>query len=485
MQDDAQQRPAGGFTETDVPARLDRLPWSRFHWRVIFALGAAWILDGLEVTLVGSLAAAIGGPHGLGLSEAQIGQTASAYLAGAVAGALVFGKLTDAFGRRRLFMATVGLYVAATLMTGLSWSFASFAVFRFLTGAGIGGEYSAVNSAVQELIPARRRGFTDLFINGSYWVGAAIGALGALVALNPHALPPAVGWRAAFVIGGVLGLAILFTRRLLPESPRWLMTHGCIDEAERIVAGVEAEIAASGGAITPEAAPKIRLRPGAQHRWSDVARTLLATYPRRTFVGLTLMASQAFCYNAIFFTYALILTRFYRVPGEAVGLFILPFALGNFLGPLVLGPLFDVIGRRVMIASTFGVAGVLLAITGWMFAQDLLSAVQQTAAWSVIFFFASAAASSGYLTVAESFPLEIRAVAIALFFAFGTAIGGIAGPWLFGALIAEGSRERIFFGYLVGAGAMLFAAMVEAALGWATERKPLEAVAPPLSQLGD
>jgi MFS family permease len=469
---------------TNAPARLDRLPWSRFHWLVVTALGVAWILDGLEVTLVGALSSALHDPHGLGLSEPQVGLSASFYLIGAVIGAVVFGRMTDSLGRRRLFMVTIGLYLAATAASGLAWNFWSFAALRCLTGAGIGGECAAMNSAVQELIPARHRGFTDLVINGSYWIGAAMGALGSLVVLDPRVLPIGVGWRVAFLIGAMLGLVILLVRRYLPESPRWLMTHGRAAEADRIVTAIEASVAAAGGAVEPVGtAPEIRLRRGGRASWIDVARTLLVVFPKRTIVGLTLMASQAFCYNAIFFTYALILTHFYGIPAERVGLFLLPFALGNFLGPLVLGRLFDTVGRRIMIAATYAVAGVLLAITGWMFAHDLLSAVQQTAAWTVIFFFASAAASAGYLTVAESFPLEIRAIAIALFYAVGTGIGGVAGPALFGVLIAEGSRPRILWGYLFGASAMVVAAVVEAALGVDAEGKPLEQIAPPLSLL--
>jgi MFS family permease len=468
--------------ETTAPARLDRLPWSRFHWLVIGALGVTWILDGLEVTLVGALAPAITSSHSLGFSAAQIGFTASAYLAGAVLGALVFGRLTDAVGRKAMFSVTVGLYLLATLATGLSWNFTSFLVFRFLTGAGIGGEYGAINSAIQELIPARRRGFTDLAVNGSYWVGAAMGAIAAVVLLDPRLFAVNLGWRFGFVLGGVLGLVVLFIRRFLPESPRWLMTHGRVAEAERVVDEIEARVRAAGGQVEPsQTAPVLRLRPGAHGSWIAVLRTLTLVYPRRTFVGLVLMASQAFCYNAIFFTYALILSRFYGVPPERIGWFLLPFALGNFLGPLLLGPLFDSLGRRVMIASTYGLAGVLLAGTGWMFAQGLLGPVTQTAAWTVIFFFASAAASAAYLTVGESFPLEIRAVAISLFYAFGTALGGITGPALFGVLIAEGSRKHILWGYLVGAGAMIIAATVQGFLGLDAEGKSLEAVAAPLS----
>ena len=474
--------PNGQIIETTAPARLDRLPWSRFHWLVVIALGITWILDGLEVTLVGALSPAITDPHSLGFSAAQMGLTASAYLAGAVLGALAFGRATDAVGRKAMFGVTVGLYLLATLATGLSWNFASFLVFRFLTGAGIGGEYGAINSAIQELIPARRRGVTDLTINGSYWVGAAMGAVGAIVLLDPRLLPVNLGWRLGFGLGGGLAIIVLFMRRLLPESPRWLMTHGRAAEADQVVDEIEARVRAAGGHVEPPAsAKKLRLRVGAHGGWLAVARTLIRVYPRRTLVGLTLMASQAFCYNAIFFTYALILARFYGVPAAQIGWFLLPFAIGNFLGPLLLGRLFDSIGRRVMIASTYGLAGILLAATGWLFAQGVLSAVGQTAAWTVIFFFASAAASSAYLTVGESFPLEIRAVAISLFYAFGTALGGIAGPAVFGVLIAEGSRPHILWGYLFGAGAMIVAAIVQALFGLDAEGKPLEALAAPLS----
>jgi MFS family permease len=468
--------------ETNAPARLDRLPWSHFHWQVIAALGVAWILDGLEVTLVGALSAVLGDHRALGLSETQVGLTASAYLVGAILGAVVFGRLSDAFGRRRLFFVTVGLYLAATLASGLSWNFAAFAVCRFLTGAGIGGEYAAINSAVQELIPARRRGVTDLAINGSYWIGAALGALGSLVVLNPRLFPVAVGWRMAFLIGAALGVIIIAIRRLIPESPRWLMTHGREAEARAVVDRIEASLAAAGHRLEPpHTAPVLRLTAAERGGWLDIARTLVVTYPRRTFVGLSLMASQAFCYNAIFFTYALILTKFYGVPAAGVGWYLLPFAVGNFFGPLLLGPLFDSLGRRVMIAGTYAISGILLAVTGWLFAQGLLGAVEQTAAWTVIFFFASAAASAGYLTVGESFPIEIRAVAIALFYAVGTGIGGVAAPAVFGRLIQSGSRPELFVGYLVGAFAMVAAAVIEGALGIDAERKPLEEVARPLS----
>ena len=472
----------GQIYRTNVPNRLDRLPWARFHWLVIFALGIAWVLDGLEVTIVGSLSGALSESPMLHLSGSQIGAAASAYLLGAVGGALFFGWLTDRLGRKKLFTVTVLVYVAATIACGLSWNFWSFACFRFLTGAGIGGEYAAVNATIQELIPARRRGFTDLVVNGSFWLGAAIGALGSYVVLDPAIMPPEIGWRAAFIIGGLLGFLVLLLRQFLPESPRWLMTHGQPEEAERVVAEIEARIERETGKPLPAVPPGfLTLRTDVKSWFRAGGKALVTTYLRQTWLGVTLMAAQAFCYNAVFFTYALILTRFYDVRSGDVGLFILPFAIGNFLGPLVLGRLFDTIGRRIMITVTYGLSGVLMVLTGWMFAMGWLDAVQQTMAWTVIFFVASAAASSAYLTVGESFPLEVRAIAIALFYAFGTGVGGVAGPALFGVLIDTGSRVSIFYGYLLGGVLMIVAAVVAGFLAINAERRPLEDVAPPLS----
>jgi MFS family permease len=472
---------ADTFT-TDIPARLDRLPWSRFHWLVVIALGATWILDGLEVTIVGSLSAALTGSQSLHLSETEIGLAASTYVAGAVLGALFFGYLTDRLGRKRLFTVTVGVYLVATICTGLSWDFTSFALFRFVTGAGIGGEYAAINSAVQEFVPARRRGQTDLIVNGSFWVGAALGALGSIVVLNPHLFAPDVGWRLAFIIGGALALIIIFLRRFVPESPRWLMTHGRPEEAERVVADIEAR---PEYRLLPKLPSSTPLHLNRAHRLTltSVAETLLRRYPKRVVLGLVLMTTQAFCYNAIFFTYALILTRFYGVAPASVGWFILPFALGNFLGPLLLGHLFDSIGRKPMIAATYALSGALVIIVGVLFRLGILTAATQTAAWSVIFFFASAGASGAYLTVGESFPLEMRALAIALFYALGTGVGGIIGPALFGALIASGARGEILLGYLIGGGLMLIASAVELMLGITAERRALEEIALPLSHV--
>lgn len=467
-----------GIVETDIPARLDRLPWGRFHTLVVAALGITWILDGLEVTLAGSLAGAFKASPVLQFSNTDVGIAASAYLAGAVLGALFFGWLTDRLGRKKLFFITLAVYLTATAATAFSWNLVSFAVFRFVTGAGIGGEYAAINSTIQELIPARMRGWTDLIINGSFWVGAALGAVGAIIVLDPAVIDPERGWRLAFLLGAALSLVIFFMRLWLPESPRWLITHGHVDEANRVVASIEARFP-----NLPPAGdlPRVRLRTRRSTPLADVAHTLLIRYRQRSLVGLSLMASQAFFYNAIFFTYGLILTDFYGVPADHVGWYILPFAAGNFLGPVLIGRLFDTLGRRVMIAFTYTVSGVLLAATGYLFRHEIIGAETQTLCWMVIFFFASAAASSAYLTVSETFPLELRALAIALFYAFGTGVGGIAGPWLFGALIDTGSRASVFGGYLLGAVLMILGGLVAWRWGVAAERKPLETVARPLT----
>jgi MFS family permease len=470
--------------ETDIPHRLDRLPFGRFHLLVIVALGVTWILDGLEVTLAGSLSGQLTQPSGLGLSNAQIGLAGSAYLGGAVLGAFLFGWLTDRLGRKKLFSITLAVYLLATAATGLSWDAWSFIVFRFLTGAGIGGEYTAINSTIQELIPARLRGWTDLLINGSFWVGAAMGAGGSIVLLNPKFIDPALGWRLAFLIGTTIGLFILVMRRWIPESPRWLITHGFVQEADRVVRGIQARFASgrhTGVDADPGARQHVRLRMRSHTPLAEVAHALFETYRRRTLVGLLLMAAQAFFYNAVFFTYALILTNFYAIPAGQIGWYILPFAAGNVLGPLILGRLFDTIGRRPMIAATYGISGVLLAATGYLFSQGLLSAPALTAAWMIVFFFASAAASSAYLTVSEIFPLEIRAFAIAFFYAVGTGVGGVAGPLLLGALIDTGSRGSVALGYALGAFLMIAAAAAQATWGVAAERKSLEMVARPLS----
>jgi len=466
---------------TDIPARLDALAWSPFHTRVVLALGITWILDGLEVTLAGAVSGALQDSPALRLSEAQVGMAASAYLAGAVLGAVFFGWLTDLLGRKRLFWVTLGVYLSATGATALSTDLGFFLACRFITGAGIGGEYAAINSAIQELVPARHRGQTDLVVNGSFWVGAALGAIGSVILLEPGRLPFDMGWRAAFGIGAALGIVILFLRRHIPESPRWLMTHGRVGEAEAIVAAIEAQARRAPAHAGEERPAALRLVDPRPTTLADVARALLSRYRRRTLVGVVLMASQAFFYNAIFFTYALVLGRFFDVPTQDIGLYLLPFAAGNFLGPLLLGRLFDTIGRRRMIAFTYAASGVLLALTAALFAAGLLDVVAQTMAWSVVFFFASAAASSAYLTVGESFPLEMRALSIALFYAFGTAVGGIVGPWIFGELIGTGERSSIAWGYVFGSVLMLGAAMIQWRWGLDAERRSLEEIAAPLS----
>jgi MFS family permease len=471
----APSQASAAIVATDIPARLDRLRWGRFHTLVVVALGITWILDGLEVTLAGAISPALKESPQLQFSNADVGLASSAYLAGAVLGALFFGWLTDRLGRKRLFFITLAVYLLATASTALSWDLASFALFRFFTGAGIGGEYTAINSAIQELVPARYRGWSDLVINGSFWIGTALGAAGSLVLLDPNVLPPDLGWRAAFLIGAVLGLVIFLMRLWLPESPRWLMTHGRVAEATAVLDRIEAEFRARGHDIADEPLPVIRLRARRSTPLTEVAHTLFRVERRRTLVGLSLMAAQAFFYNAIFFTYALVLTDFYAIPADHIGWYLLPF------GPVVLGRLFDTIGRRAMIATTYALSGVLLVGAGYLFAVGVLSATGQTIAWMVIFFFASAAASSSYLTVSETFPLEVRALAIAFFYALGTGIGGVAGPWFFGALIDTGSRWSLFGGYLIGSVLMLAAAVIAARFGVAAERKPLESVSRPLA----
>jgi len=459
-----------------IAARLDRLPWSRWHWRVVIALGVAWVLDGLEVTLVGSIGAVLERSDTLGLTPLQIGWSGSLYIGGAIVGALFFGRLTDTLGRKKLFLATLMVYAAATLATALAPNFAFFGVCRLLTGFGIGGEYAAINSAIDELIPARVRGRVNLGINGSFWIGAALGAAASLVLLDPRVLGPVWGWRGGFALGALLALAIVLVRRQVPESPRWLQAHGRGDAARRIVERIEAEVAAEHGML-PAADAAARgnavLRPGVR----EMIGLLLNRYRRRSVVALALMLSQAFFYNAIFFTYALVLTHFNGVAENRVALYIFPFALGNVLGPLLLGPCFDRLGRRRMIALTYIAAGIGLSLTGVAFVAGWLDALRQALCWSAVFFFASAAASSAYLTISEVFPLQMRAFAISVFYALGTGAGGFVAPLLFGWLVATGSREAVAGGYALGAGLVIAAGLLALRHGVDAERKPLEDVA--------
>jgi MFS family permease len=460
------------IVETDIPARLDNLLWSGFHTRVVLALGITWILDGLEVTLAGALSGALKESPTLNFSN---------LVAGAVFGALGFGWLTDRIGRKKLFFITLAVYLAATAATALSWNLFSYALFRALTGAGIGGEYTAINSTIQELVPARYRGWTDLIINGSFWLGAALGASSAIVLLDPAVAPPDIGWRLAYLIGAALGLVVFVMRMWIPESPRWLVIHGQPQHAQQIVADIERSATGHVQDASQNAFAKVRLKMRHHTPLAEVARTLFSVYRQRSLVGLMLMVAQAFFYNSIFFTFALVLTEFYGIGADKVGWYILPFAAGNFLGPVLLGRLFDTLGRRAMIAATYGVSGVLLALSGYLFSVGALSAQTQTIAWMVIFFFASPAASAAYLTVSETFPLEVRALAIALFYAIGTGIGGVIGPALFGALIDTGSRASVFVGYLFGSALMIAAAAVAWRYCIAAERQPLESVARPLA----
>ncbi len=397
-------------------------------------------------------------------------------------GALFFGRLTDKLGRKKLFMITLVVYLIATVATAFSFNFIWFAACRFLTGTGIGGEYSAINSAIDELIPARARGWTDLAINSTWWVGTAIGSALTVVLLNPHLIAINLGWRLCFGLGAVLGAAVLLVRRFVPESPRWLMMHGRFDEANEVVGSIEREIEREDHIDSlPEPEGSILIRPVGTVSFLRIAQSMLKDYPTRSLLGLSLMIGQAFLYNAIFFTYGLVLTTFYHLPASSVGLYLIPFAVGNVVGPMTIGRLFDTIGRRKMIAFTYIISGVLLAITGWLFLQGSLNAVTQTICWSIIFFFASAGASSAYLTVSEVFPLEVRALAIALFFAVGTGVGGALAPTIFSALIATGKPLNVFYGDLFGAALMAAAGVVAIFFGVNAERQSLENIARPLS----
>jgi MFS family permease len=476
---------AHGAVESRIPTRMDRLPWARWHWLVIAALGITWILDGLEVTIVGNIAGILVEPDsGLNLTEAQVGLAGGIYIAGACTGALFFSYLTDRFGRKKLFLITLAVYLIFSFLTAFSWNFWSFVVFRFIAGTGIGGEYSAIYSAVDELIPARFRGQVALAISGSYWIGAMLGSALSIFLLNPNFISQYYGWRIAFWLGAALGLCILLIRRYVPESPRWLLTHGRTEEAEETTEAIENQVREQTGRdLPPVGGQPIIVEQRESIGFGLIAKAMFLMYPKRTVLGLTLMGSQAFLYNAIFFTYALVLTKFYGIEAGTIPYFLLPFALGNLLGPLLLGRLFDTVGRVPMIAGCYFLSGGLMALTGYLFYLDILSAVTQTILWCIVFFFASAAASAGYLTVSEVFPMEIRAMAIALFYAIATGVGGISGPVIFGQLIGTGNATNLFIAYLVGAGFMVLAAVVELVIGVRAEGQSLENVATPLTAI--
>jgi MFS family permease len=466
---------------TNIPARLDRLPWSRFHVLILLALGITWILDGIEVTIVGAIAPVLRNTDTLGLSATQIGSAASAYITGAVAGALLFGWLTDRFGRRLVFYVTLIVYLAGVLLTATSWSFWSFALFRAVTGFGIGGEYAAINSAIDELIPARYRGRIDIIVNGSFWLGAAAGSGASLIFLDPHILPANVGWRLGFAVGGVLGFGILLLRQYVPESPRWLITHGYTKRADATMADIERRVTADTGAPLPEAEGRIDVHPRKSFGFGLIGRAMWGQYRGRSGLALMLMIAQAFLFNAVFFSYGLVLATYYHIPERGTGLHLLLMAVSNFLGPLLLGSLFDTVGRRIMITLTYGLGGLLLIAAALAFGFGLLTAWTQTFAWMAIFFFASAGASSAYLTASEIFPLETRALAIAVFYAVGTAVGGVVAPSLFGFLLARHSPWPLAGGYLLAAALMLAAALTEVLFGIDAEGRSLEDIAEPLS----
>jgi MFS family permease len=473
---------------TLIPARIDRLPWSKFHTRMVVALGVAWILDGLEITVASAIADTLTKPETLNMSSTAVGLVATIYLAGEVVGALFFGHLSDKLGRRNLFMITLGVYLvgsgltALTLGNGTGWVLFLYAT-RFVAGMGIGGEYAAINSAIDELIPARYRGRVDIAVNGTYWAGAVLGTIGTYILLNRLALTS--GWRIGFLIGPVLGLVILLVRRHLPESPRWLIMNGRAKAAEENITLIEREVEASGRELPPvDESKAIEIRPADNIGYVALTHVLFRDYPRRAILGASLMISQSFLYNAIFFTYTLVLGKFYGVSSQNTPLYLIAFAVGNLAGPLLIGHYFDTIGRRTMISSTYIVSGVLLAVSAFLFYNGLLNAVTQTIAWCVIFFFASAGASSAYLTVSEIFPLEVRAKAIAVFFAIAQCFGAL-GPVIYGALIGDGSHPvRLFWGYLLGAAVMIAGGLVARFLAIDAEGKSLEEIAAPLAAAG-
>jgi MFS family permease len=477
-----------GTIRTRIPARLDRLPWARFHWIVIAGLGTAWILDGLEVNVVSSISSRLSEPGaGTGLTAADIsGWAASLYIAGACIGAIIFGQLTDRFGRKKLFMVTLGIYLVGTVLTALSFSPAWFFVCRFVTGMGIGGEYSAINSAVDELIPAAHRGRVDISINGSYWLGGIGGALLAVLMLNTNIFPVNVGWRLTFVLGAVIGLAVLLVRRNVPESPRWLFIHGREQEAEKVVQGIEQDVTESTG----EQLPAPQGEPLEVHQRKTIPlptiiRSVVSLYPRRTILGLALFIGQAFLYNSILFGFGNLLSLYFHTPSGNTPYYLAVFAVGNFAGALLLSPFFDRIGRRPMIAGTYLLSGILLIVTGLLFKDHQLTDISFTACCCVVFFFASAGASAAYLTVSEVFPLETRALCIAVFYAVGTGIGGVIGPQVFSRLINTGSYYQVFLALSLGAIMMILGGIAELLFGIKAERRSLESLARPLTATDD
>jgi MFS family permease len=471
-----------------VPARMDRLPWTRFHWMIVVGLGVSWILDGLEIQLVSLVGNVLKEPETLHLTTAQVGLMASIYLGGEVVGALLFGRMTDRLGRRNLFIVTLLVYLIASGAAGLSWDIGSLLVFRFIAGMGIGGEYAAINSAIDELIPSKYRGRVDIGVNGTYWGGALIGSAVALIFLNKDIVPIEWGWRLCFLIGPVMGLFIIYLRRHIPESPRWLMTHGRVEEAERTVDEIEETVRRQGGElreVRDDEAIELIDYPPVTYR--EIARVMLRDYRSRSFLGFSMMVTQAFLYNAIFFTYALVLKSYFGLNDSSIAIYFFPFAIGNLAGPLLLGHFFDTIGRRRMILATYTVSAVVLFITALLFNAGALNAATLTLLWCVVFFFASAGASSAYLTVSEIFPIELRGQAISFFFAISQLTGGVVAPYLFASLIGEGdnpARGPLTVGYIIGAVVMLAGGVIAWFFGVDAEGQSLENVAKPLSATG-
>src|SRR5664279_2451657 len=469
-----------------VPARMDRLPWTHFHRLVVIGLGVSWILDGLEIQIVSLVSPILLNQKTLHLTASQVGFLASMYLIGEVVGALFFGRLTDKLGRKKSFIVTLAIYLIGSGLGGLSWNYMSLLLFRFIAGTGIGGEYTAINSAIDELIPSKYRGRIDIAVNGTYWGGAALGSALGLYLFSTH-VPITWGWRIGFFIGPVLGVIIIFIRRTIPESPRWLMTHGRNEEAERTLDEIEERVRAEGIELKPvDDSKALEVTDTPRLGFVELTRVFFGEYPKRSIYGFTMMVTQAFLYNAIFFSYALVLSVFYKVPPGHIPYYFFPFAIGNLLGPLLLGHLFDTVGRRKMILATYGVSGVLLAVSAWMFDAGMLSALTQTIFWCVIFFLASAGASSAYLTVSEIFPLELRGQAISYFFALSQGAGGVVAPWLFGHLIGGANNKHVShgpltIGYLIGAAIMIIGGLVAWFIGVDSEQQSLEDIARPLS----
>lgn len=461
-----------------IPIRMDRLPWARFHWLVVIGLGISWILDGIEIQMV----SASGFAQTLGMSAAEVGLAGTVYLIGQVVGALFFGRLTDRWGRKKLFVITLAIYLVGSGIAGMAMAPWFLYLWRFVAGMGIGGEYTAINSAIDELIPAKYRGRVDIAVNGTYWLGAMFGAVGSFFLLDHSLFRADMGWRIGFFIGPVLGLGIIYLRRYIPESPRWMVAHGQEKEAEKIVNEIEASVRAEGKHLLPvDESRAMYIKPEESVSFARLKEVFFKQYPRRTFLGITMMVTQSFLYNAIFFTYALVLQNFYHLSGSETAAYFFPFAIGNLLGPLLLGPLFDTVGRRKMIFSTYFIAGAVLLVSAYLFKAGVLNANTHTLLWCISFFFASAGASSAYLTVSEIFPLEVRGQAISYFFAVSQVVGAM-GPLLFGLLIGDGTaREPLFWGYVVGASVMMFGGIVAFFFGIDAEGKGLEDIAEPLT----